>query len=68
MRPVPPRDTWATVAVRRCSFVMLPRLIAKARWTCWPFLRPRLVVSMNTPVADRLIALQSRLRPPGTVM
>jgi hypothetical protein len=68
MSPVPPRETCATTAVRRCSLVMTPRLIANDRITCWPLRRPRFVVSMNTPVADRFMALQSFLRPPGTLM
>jgi len=68
MRPVPPRETCATTAVRRWSLVIPPRLMAKESTTCWPLRSPRFDVSMNTPVALRFTALQSLRRPPGTVM
>ena len=68
MSPVPPRETCATTAVRRCSLVMVPRLIANESTTCWPLRKPKFEVSMNTPVAERLTALHSLRRPPGTVM
>src|SRR5439155_1441905 len=66
--PVPPRETCATTAVRRCSLVIAPRLMAKDSTTCCPLRSPRFVVSMKTPVALRLTALQSLRRPPGAVM
>jgi uncharacterized SAM-binding protein YcdF (DUF218 family) len=66
IKPVPPLEMWATMAVRRWILVTTPRLMAKARWTVAPFFRPRFSVSMNTPLALRLRARQSFPGRPGT--
>src|SRR5205807_319971 len=62
------RASGAPTAVRRCSLVTAPRLMANDSTTCCPLRSPRLVVSMKAPVALRLTALQSLRRPPGAVM
>ena len=41
IRPVPPREMWATTAVRRWILVTVPRLMANASSTVWPRRSPR---------------------------
>ena len=68
IKPVPPPEMCATTAERRCTFTMVPRLMAKARSTRCPMRRPKPEVCRNTPEALRLTALHRRRRPPGIMM
>ena len=57
----------ATTAVRRCSFCDGAEAdCERARSTVWPRRRPMSPVSTNTPLALRLLALQSRRLRPGS--